>query len=190
MIPRPSNRRLELALILLALLPVGAAFRVCEQARASPSATPARIESAPLGRIEIRRLGISAIIAQGTDDSTLKRAVGHVASTSLPGEPGNVGLAGHRDGLFRGLGRVRKNDLIRIVTPRGSYRYRVAYSAVVGPHRVDVLDSTAVRSLTLITCYPFHWIGHAPKRFVVRAVQLEPLARTSRPPVEGIARRT
>jgi len=199
MIPRPSNRWLELALILLALLPVGIAFRACEKAYASQTATPRKIESAPaptltskdaLGRIEIRRLGISAIVAEGTDDSTLKGAVGHVPSTAQPGEPGNVGLAGHRDGLFRGLGRVRKNDLIRIVTPRGSYSYRVAYSVVVGPHRVDVLDSTAVRSLTLITCYPFHWIGHAPKRFVVRAVQFEPLARTSRPPTDGLARRT
>jgi sortase A len=199
MIPRPSNRWVELGLILAGLLPIGVAFRACDKAYAFQSATPQKTESAPaptldskgaLGRIEIRRLGISAIIAEGTDDSTLKRAVGHVPSTSQPGEPGNVGLAAHRDGLFRGLGAVRKNDLIRIETPRGSFSYRVTYRVVVRPSRVDLLDSTAVRSLTLITCYPFHWIGHAPKRFVVRAVQFEPLARTSRRPTDGLARRT
>ncbi|OGF22920.1 MAG: hypothetical protein A2V63_09580 [Candidatus Eisenbacteria bacterium RBG_19FT_COMBO_70_11] len=142
-----------------------------------------------LGRIEIRRLGISAIIAEGTDNATLKRAVGHLPSTSIPGEAGNVGLAAHRDGLFRGLGGVRQNDLILIVTPRGSYSYRVEYSVVVGPQRVDLLDPTAVPSLTLITCYPFHWIGHAPNRFVVRAVQFEPQGRASRQPARGPARR-
>jgi sortase A len=124
-----------------------------------------------LGRIEIPRLGISGMIAEGTDNATLKRAVGHVRSTSQPGEAGNVGLAAHRDGFFRGLGGVRKDDLIRIVTPRGTFSYRVEWSVVVDPHRIDVLDATAERSLTLITCYPFNWIGHAPKRFVVRAKQ-------------------
>jgi sortase A len=210
MILRPANRWLELGLILLGLVPVGAAFRFYDQAYAfqsalpsgrgdvpgpayasvAPAPTPAPTPAPPsarapaaakgvLGRIEIVRLGISGIIAEGTDNATLKGAVGHVLSTSQPGEAGNVGLAAHRDGLFRGLGGVRQNDIIRIVTPRGSYSYRVTYSVVVGPQRVDLLDSTAVPSLTLITCYPFHWIGHAPKRFVVRAVQFEPLARAS-----------
>jgi sortase A len=211
MSPRHSNRWLELGLIVLGVIPVGAAFRACDQAYAVQSAarsaqgsvpdpvsstvTPApglasRSAPAPaaakvvLGRIEIKRLGISAVIAEGTDVATLKRAVGHVLSTSQPGEAGNVGLAAHRDGLFRGLGAVRRNDVIRIVTPRGSYSYRVEYSVVVGPQRVDLLASTAVPSLTLITCYPFHWIGHAPKRFVVRAVQFEPLAGDSRQPAD------
>jgi LPXTG-site transpeptidase (sortase) family protein len=214
---RPSNRWLELGLILLGLVPVGVAFRACDQAYAfqsarvtprgnvsgpaAPSVTAApgsamRLAPTPaaakgvLGRIEIVRLGISAVIAEGTDVATLKGAVGHVLSTSQPGEAGNVGLAAHRDGLFRGLGGVRQNDIIRIVTPRGSYSYRVEYSVVVGPKRVDLLDSTAVPSLTLITCYPFHWIGHAPKRFVVRAVQFEPLARDSRRPTDVSIQRT
>ena len=126
-----------------------------------------------LGRIEIPRLRISGMIAEGTDNGTLKRAVGHVVATAQPGEVGNVGLAAHRDGLFRGLGKVRKNDLVRIVTIRGTYTYRVEWMAVVDPHRVDVLDSTAEPSLTLITCYPFDFIGHAPKRFIVRARQFD-----------------
>ena len=133
----------------------------------------ARAAKGVLGRIEIPRLQISGMIAEGTDNGTLKRAVGHVVSTAQPGEVGNVGLAAHRDGLFRGLGGVRKNDLVRIVTIRGTYTYRVEWMAVVDPHRVDVLDSTAEPSITLITCYPFDFIGHAPKRFVVRARQFE-----------------
>ena len=126
-----------------------------------------------IGRIEIPRLRISGMIAEGTDNRTLKRAVGHVPKTSQPGEAGNVGLAAHRDGFFRGLGGVKKDDVIRIVTVRGTYSYRVEWMVVVDPHRVDVLDPTAERSLTLITCYPFNFIGHAPKRFIVRARQLE-----------------
>jgi len=126
-----------------------------------------------IGRIEIPRLRISGMIAEGTDNGTLKRAVGHVPRTSRPGEAGNVGLAAHRDGFFRGLGGVRKDDVIRIVTVRGTYSYRVEWMVVVDPHRVDVLDRTAEPSLTLITCYPFNWIGHAPKRFIVRARQFE-----------------
>ena len=214
MIPRPSNRWPEFGLILLGLLAFGAAFRVCNEAYAFQSATPSKSDSAPgpavtpapasaqrpaparaaakgvLGRIEIARLGISAVIAEGTDNATLKGAVGHVLSTSQPGEAGNVALAAHRDGLFRGLGGVRPNDLIRIVTPRGSFSYHVEYSIVVDPQRVDLLHPTAVPSLTLITCYPFHWIGHAPKRFVVRAVQVEPLARDSRQPSDASTRQS
>jgi LPXTG-site transpeptidase (sortase) family protein len=148
-----------------------AAASVTAKSAAVPGS--ARAAKGVLGRIEIPRLRISGMIAEGTDKGTLKRAVGHVVSTAQPGEVGNVGLAAHRDGLFRGLGGVRKNDLVRIVTIRGTYTYRVEWMAVVEPHRVDVLDSTAEPSITLITCYPFDFIGHAPKRFVVRARQFD-----------------
>jgi sortase A len=133
-----------------------------------------------IGRIEIPRLKISAIIAECIDTATLKRAVGHIPLTRLPGQVGNVGLAAHRDGFFRGLGDVRKNDLIRIVTPQGTYSYHVEWGEVMDPHRVDVLDSTSERWITLVTCYPFHWIGKAPQRFIVRAEQFEPKAISSR----------
>jgi len=132
------------------------------------------LEQGVLGRIEIPRLGIHAVVAEGTDAALLRRAVGHISNTALPGRPGNVALAGHRDTYFRGLGEVRENDVIRFVTLHGTYRYRVEWGAVVTPHRVDVLDSTATPSLTLVTCYPFQAIGPAPERFVVRARQIEP----------------
>lgn len=134
---------------------------------------------AVLGRIVIPRLRITAMVAEGVDTRTLGRAVGHIPSTALPGRPGNCGLAGHRDTFLRGLGKVRVDDVIRIVTLGGTYRYQVEWTEIVEPERVDVLDSTATRSLTLVTCYPFAYVGRAPHRFVVRARQLETIARST-----------
>jgi len=146
-----------------------------------------------LGEIEIPRLGISAIVAEGFGTGTLEHAVGHFPSSALPGNPGNCGLAGHRDSFFRGLGGVRENDVIRLVTLNGTYTYRVEWTAVVAPQRVDVLDPTLDRSLTLVTCYPFAFVGHAPKRFIVRARQVEavtgPLAADGQPVSPSIPER-
>ncbi len=138
-----------------------------------------------LGRIEIPRLRIQAIVAEGTDGRTLGRAVGHIPSTALPGRPGNCALAGHRDTFLRGLGGVRMNDVIRFVTPEGTYTYQVEWSEVVEPEYVAVLDSTATRSLTLVTCYPFAFVGHAPQRFVVRAREVEAVVRNDDAPALG-----
>ena len=134
---------------------------------------PAALGQGVLGRIEIPRLRIAAMVAEGSDLKTLQHAVGHITRTALPGRPGNCALAGHRDTFLRGLGGVRTDDIVRLVTPERTYTYRVEWGIVVDPHQVDVLDSTAVRSVTLITCYPFEYVGHAPKRFVVRARQIE-----------------
>lgn len=126
-----------------------------------------------LGRIEIPRLSVAAIVAEGADAKTLSRAIGHVSSTALPGEPGNCALAGHRDTFLRGLRDVKVDDVIQIVTLERTYTYQVEWTVVVDPHRVDVLDSTSTRSLTLVTCFPFAYVGHAPKRFIVRARQVD-----------------
>jgi len=124
-----------------------------------------------LGRIEIPRLGIRAMVREGMDDETLKVAVGHIPGTALPGEPGNIGLAAHRDTFFRALRGVRKGDLMRLTTLEGSETYRVASASVVDPGRVDLLaGAKGTRALTLVTCFPFDWIGAAPKRFVVAAL--------------------
>jgi len=147
---------------------VGAAYT----GPAPPPRQPAAMEKSTLGRIEIPRLGIRAIMAEGVDTKTLGRAVGHVAWTALPGSPGNCALAGHRDTFLRGLGGVRIHDVIRLVTPEHTFIYEVVWSAVVEPRQVEVLDSTAVRSLTLVTCFPFEFIGAAPQRFVVRAREI------------------
>lgn len=130
-----------------------------------------------VGHIKIQRLGLSALIAEGEDDLTLDRAVGHIPGTALPGEPGNVCLAGHRDSFFRGLKDIRAKDVIELLTPDGKFTYIVESTSVVSPDQVDLLDPTPRSSLTLVTCYPFTYIGNAPKRFIVRAVRLpsEPL---------------
>jgi len=125
-----------------------------------------------LGRIEISRLHMSAIIAEGVDQKTLGRAIGHISWSALPGSPGNCALAGHRDTFLRGLAGVRVDDCIQIVTLGGTYTYEVVWTEVLDPRRIEVLDSTATRSLTLVTCYPFDFVGHAPQRFVVRAKQV------------------
>jgi len=124
---------------------------------------------APLGRIEIRRIGLTAMIVEGIDDRTLQRAVGHFPGTALPGQPGNVAVAGHRDTFFRALRHVRKDDEITLTTLTGSYRYRVDSTEVVEPEAVEVLDDSDDAILTLVTCYPFDFVGPAPRRFIVRA---------------------
>ena len=130
--------------------------------RPPPSATS-------LGRIDIPRLGVSAAVRAGADARTLDLAVGHIPGTALPGDPGNVGLAGHRDTFFRRLRDIRGDDEIRIVTPDATHIYTVERTLVVAPEDVWVLDSSGSAVLTLVTCYPFTYIGSAPQRFIVRA---------------------
>ncbi len=139
---------------------------------AQPERNPARPSIADgtlLGRVEIPRIGLHAMVVEGTTETALRRAVGHVEGTALPGQPGNVGLAGHRDTFFRGLRRLRKHDRIRVTTLDGEYDYLVDSIQVVEPDDVQVLDATARPTLTLVTCFPFHYIGPAPHRFIVRA---------------------
>jgi sortase A len=123
-----------------------------------------------VGRIEIPRLGVSAVIRAGSDARTLRLAVGYIPGTALPGDRGNFGLAGHRDTFFRKLRDINPDDEIRIVTADGVFNYYVQRTTIVMPQDVWVLDPTAYPALTLVTCYPFNYIGSAPKRFIVRAV--------------------
>jgi sortase A len=125
-----------------------------------------------LGRLEISRLGLEVIVAEGVDAKTLRRAAGHIPGTALPGAAGNVGIAGHRDSFFRPLKDVAAGDEVVVTTPYGTTRYRVETTEIVDPHRVDVLDPTAEPTLTLVTCYPFYYVGSAPKRFIVTAREI------------------
>jgi sortase A len=125
-----------------------------------------------IGRIAIPRLRLSAIVLEGTSTTTLRRAVGHIAGTALPGGRGNVGIAGHRDTYFRPLRNIRQDDVITLTTPLGEYRYRVVSARVVSPTDVAVLDSSDGEILTLVTCYPFYFVGSAPDRFIVRAERI------------------
>ena len=125
-----------------------------------------------LGRIEIPRIGVSAIVREGDDDATLSVAVGRVPGTARPGEQGNMALAGHRDSFFRGLRHIRVDDVIRFRTPGHEYAYRVDSTEIVGPGELRVLAPSANPVLTLVTCYPFGYVGSAPDRFIVRASRL------------------
>lgn len=131
-----------------------------------PAATTPR---GALGRIEIARIGLAAMIMEGTDGRTLRRAVGHIRGTPLPGQQGNVAIAGHRDTFFRPLRNTQLNDEITLTTLVGSYRYLVDSTEVVLPEDTQVLDKFGDATLTLVTCYPFYFVGPAPKRFIVRA---------------------
>jgi sortase A len=122
-----------------------------------------------LGRIEISAIGLDTMIMEGIDAKTLRRAVGHIPGTPLPGQRGNIVIAGHRDTFFRPLRNIHKDDEITLTTLAGSYRYRVDWIKVVGPEDTAVLDNSDAETLTLVTCYPFYFVGPAPKRFVVRA---------------------
>jgi len=122
-----------------------------------------------IGRIEIPRLGVSVIVIEGTGRTVLGRAAGHIVGTALPGQPGNIGISAHRDTFFRPLRNIRQNDIITLTTLDDEYRYRVVSTEVVSPYDLAVLRSSANQVLTLVTCYPFYFIGSAPNRFIVHA---------------------
>jgi LPXTG-site transpeptidase (sortase) family protein len=126
-----------------------------------------------IGRIKVPRLGVSALVLEGVGGRTLRRGVGHIPDTAFPGGPGNVGIAGHRDSFFRGLKDIQEDDLIEVTTPEGVHRYRVEWTRIVRPNDVQVLDGSGGPELTLVTCYPFYYVGSAPKRFIVRAVRVD-----------------
>jgi sortase A len=136
-----------------------------------------RTPQPPLAVLRIPRISIEVAILEGTDDWTLNRAVGHIEDTARPGADGNAGIAGHRDGFFRGLKDIRAGDLVEIETLTAIDRYRVERTWIVGPDDVSVLDPTASPAITLVTCYPFYFVGSAPQRFIVRALRTETTAR-------------
>lgn len=123
----------------------------------------------PLAVLRIPRISLEAPLFDGTDDLTLNHAVGRIAGTSRPGEPGNIGIAGHRDGFFRGLKGVRVGDAIELKTLKETDTYVVDQIQIVSPRQVEVLRSTSAPSLTLVTCYPFYFLGSAPQRYILTA---------------------
>jgi sortase A len=126
----------------------------------------------PIGTLEIRRVGLTGVVVEGDTDAVLDRAIGHLPDTPLPWQDGNSALAAHRDTIFRPLKGVRLGDVLRLKTPHGDFDYRVNETLIVKPHEVWVLDPTPVATLTLISCWPFNYIGNAPERFIVRAERI------------------
>jgi sortase A len=136
---------------------------------------PLRLVSgmALVGRIDVSRVHISVMVAEGTRPGVLRVAVGHIRGTALPGQTGNVVLAAHRDTFFRRLGELKSGDLIGITVPGRQYLYSVRFTDVVDPNETWVLEPSTDQLLTLVTCYPFYYTGPAPKRFIVRARRLD-----------------
>ena len=130
-------------------------------------------DGAVMGEMEVARLGLKVIVVQGDSPAILRRAVGHLPGTAFPGKSGNVALAGHRDTFFRPLRGILPGDGITIKTLEGDFQYSVESVAVVPPTDVQALQSLGGRTLTLITCFPFYYVGPAPDRFIVRARQIE-----------------
>jgi sortase A len=127
-----------------------------------------------IGRLVIPRLQLGEIVREGDGESTLSLALGHIPGTALPGQGGNVGVAGHRDTLFRDLRSIGRNDRIQFQTLAGNYVYRVESIQIVKPTDVAVLAPGRYPQLTLVTCYPFYYVGPAPDRFIVKARQVSP----------------
>jgi LPXTG-site transpeptidase (sortase) family protein len=133
------------------------------------AAMPRSAEGSLVGRIEIPRLELSAVVFEGTTEDTLARGVGHLRGSAGPGERGNVVLAGHRDTFFRELRGIREGDEVTVKGPAGEFHYQVDSTAIVYPSETEVLKPGRSATLTLITCYPFRYVGSAPQRFIVRA---------------------
>jgi sortase A len=137
------------------------------------SAPSGRPGTGLIGQLEIPRIGLSATVMTGDDEAILRVAVGYLADTPPPWGTGNSAVAGHRDSFFRPLQGIRAGDDVRVVTSYGTFRYQVRRTLVVDPEDVWVLDSLPQVNLTLITCFPFSFVGHAPRRFVVQAEKLQ-----------------
>ena len=156
----------------LPIEPVRVTMTLPGDAANPPAKSPASSAPAPgtvIGRFEVPSLQISTPLLEGSDDGTLARGAGHIEDTPFPGESGNIGIAGHRDTVFRPLEHVKAGDTMQVTTADHVYRYAVDRTLIVNPDDVYVLDDTPRPTLTLVTCYPFKYIGHAPRRFIVQA---------------------
>jgi sortase A len=136
----------------------------------------------PVAVLRVPKLGIEAPVLEGTDDFALNRGVGRIASTSRTIGAGNIGIAGHRDGFFRGLKDVSEGDVIELETVQVDASYVVDDIKIVNPSDTSVLLPRDRPAVTLVTCYPFYFIGSAPERFIVHASlkQVDPAALTVR----------
>jgi sortase A len=164
---RTKKDILSAAVIAVLLVAGGSSARATEQPRTASVNRPS--ETTTVGTIEIPAVGLATRVLEGSNAPTLRLAVGHIPGTALPGRSGNVGLAGHRDTFFRSLRSIKVGDEIRLTTVAGTFKYRVMSLRVVLPDAIEVLNNTLQPTLTLVTCYPFDFIGTAPQRLIVHA---------------------
>ncbi len=126
--------------------------------------------AAPLAVLRVPKIDLEVAVLEGTDEFTLNRAVGRIIGTARIGEQGNIGIAGHRDGFFRGLSHVREGDRLELVTPERTEIYTVSRILIVKPQDVYVLSKAPTPAITLVTCYPFYFVGNAPERYIVQGL--------------------
>jgi sortase A len=131
-----------------------------------------------VGRLVISRIGVSVMVLQGVEEATLHLGAGHVPGTPLPGGDGNSAIAAHRDTFFRKLKAVRTGDRVRFSSVGGDFEYRIQSTEIVAPDDTRVIESHGSKELTLISCYPFYFVGAAPHRFIVHAI---PVSASSLP---------
>jgi sortase A len=167
---RTKKSILIAAMIAVSLCAGGSSARATDPPRATSVNRPSG--TATVGMIEIPAVGLSTRVLEGSNAPTLRLAVGHIPGTALPGPSGNVGLAGHRCTYFRSLRKIKVGDEIRFTTAAGTFKYRVISLRVVLPNAIEVLNQTQLPTLTLVTCYPFDFIGTAPQRLIVHAEML------------------
>jgi sortase A len=165
--PRTRKNILSAATIAVLLFAGGSSARATDRPR--PASVNRPSATTTVGMIEIPAVGLATMVLEGSNASTLQLAVGHIPGTALPGPSGNVGLAGHRDTFFRPLRRIKLGDEIRFTTAAGAFKYRVISLRVVLPNAIEVLNATQRPTLTLVTCYPFDFVGTAPQRLIVHA---------------------
>jgi sortase A len=132
----------------------------------------------PEAVLRVQRVGLEVPVLEGVDDLTLNRGAGHIPGTALPGQPGNVAVAGHRDGFFRALKDVVPGDTIEMQRASVTDRYIVRNIELVAPSNTSVLKSTGEDTLTLVTCYPFHYVGAAPQRYIIQATLIPSVQST------------
>ena len=164
---RTKKNILSAALIAPLLFAGSSSARTTEQPSTASVNRPSGITT--VGTIEIPVVGLATRVLEGSNAGTLRLAVGHIPGTALPGRSGNVGLAGHRDTYFRPLRKIKLGDEIRLTTAAGAFKYRVISLRVVLPSAIEVLKDTPEPTLTLVTCYPFDFVGTAPQRLIVHA---------------------
>lgn len=145
-----------------------------ERIRGFDASLSTHFAAAPLAILRLPSIDLEVPVLPGTDELALNRGVGHIEGTPRPGQPGNIGIAGHRDGFFRGLKDISAGDPIEVESLSGIDHYTIESITIVSPDRVDVLAPTSVPTVTLVTCFPFYYVGNAPKRYIVRAALDQP----------------
>jgi sortase A len=161
----------------VATMPVPEPPRATDGSAASTAPAPPPAAGTWVARLDAPTVRLAATVLEGSDDATLARGAGHIEETAFPGQPGNIGIAGHRDTTFRAVRDLRTGDPLELTTSDRVYRYLITRTFIVEPEDVYVLDPGDRPMLTLVTCYPFTFIGHAPHRYIIQAVLVDQAPR-------------